>query len=406
VGGGKIKEMQVFTGRFKRRFTSPDITFIDTPGFFDCSSSDNRIANKIATHLNKMTDGSNLVLFCFPAYEIHVGSSVQAGCRFLKLMMNKISYDQIVIVLTHGNRLTPEEFEKAVVRMTIDFIPYLRDTLKFRVKEEVFIYNKGKEQDGLDGIFNCFAFNKQDRGDRASEFSFQESFNKVQDLLFELQEENQSMRIEIDEMKKEMAKGGKVSMKDMQVTVKDSIKEEEELLAKFKEEIKKEIHTLRLELASKDKEILELKTKLNDKKSGTKRLENENSKVNEINPKENIKPIIKKSSKYESPQPYKNFSHNHSLSLGEYHTSAPTEPYSKVRLTSLLKSIDTIAKSRTINTTTTTSMKHHPYKTPVAIDMMKTSRQSEKAPIVLKQASTSRPRGYYYTNRLGNNYQF
>ena len=409
IGSTKIKEIQVFTGRFKRRFTSPHITFIETPGFFDCSSSDNRIVNKIATYLNKMIDGSNLVLFCFPAYEIHVGSSVQASCRFLKMMMNKISYDQIIIILTHGNRLTPEEFEKAVVRITTDFIPYLRDILKFRVKDEVFVYNKGKEQDGLDSIFNYFAFNKQDGSNRVTEFSFQEAFNKVQDLLFEVQKENQIMRHEIDKMKKEMEKGSKVNVKDVQVIMEDFVKEEKRSFDKFKEEMKKEIDTLKLQLANKDKEILELKA--NEKKLGMKKLENENDKVNEMNSKENIKPIIKRSNKYESPQPYKTYTHNHSLSLGEYHTSAPTEPYSKIRLTSLLKSIDTISKSRAISTTTATSthsiqnIKHHPFKNPIAIDLLNTSRDSKQVPIVLKSASTSRPRGYCYTDRLGNNYQ-
>jgi len=263
IGTAEIKGIQLFIGRFKRRFTSPDVAFIETPGFFGSSSGDNRIVNTIATYLNKMTDGSNLVLFCFPAYEIHVETSVQASFRFLKMVMNRIRYDQMIIILTHGNGLTPEEFEKAIVRITKDFIPYLRDVLKLRVKDQVFLYNKGKEQDGISSIFNYFAFNKEDGNNRVTEFSLQEAFNKVQGVLFEVQKENKIMRREIDGMKKEMKKRSKVNVKDVQAIMEDFVKEKKRSFDKFKEEIKKEVDTLKVQLANKDKEILDLKAKEN-----------------------------------------------------------------------------------------------------------------------------------------------
>lgn len=432
VGNSETKEVQFFTGRFKRRFTPPEITFIDTPGFFDCSSSDYKTAAKIALALNKQTEGQNLVLFCFPAYELHKDSAVQASCKFLKLIMNKIAYDQIAIVLTHGNRLTPEEFEKAVVKMTTDFISRLKNTLNFRVKEEVFVYRKGQRQDGLDGIFNCLRFNREAnlrekcicRGSDSSEFSFQETFNKVQDLLLELQGENETLKSEIDEIKKEMERRSRADPRDFQTSMQDFMKEEKNSLDSFREEVRKEISALKLELASKDKEIAELKEKLSGKPSKDQPHVNNAENVKpkkdvkekkemEVNPKENVKPSITllrhSKQKYESPQAYKGYSHNHSLSIGEYHTSAALEPYSKLRLTSLLKSIDTISKSRALNSTAAASMNYAACRNPVGISLSKVSRQVKEqtnyAPTLLKSANASRLREYCYTNRSDKNYQ-
>eukprot|EP00826_Nyctotherus_ovalis_P035574 TRINITY_DN3064_c0_g7_i1.p1 TRINITY_DN3064_c0_g7~~TRINITY_DN3064_c0_g7_i1.p1 ORF type:complete len:464 (-),score=117.06 TRINITY_DN3064_c0_g7_i1:106-1497(-) len=428
VGSSETKEIQFFTGRFKRRFTPPEITFVDTPGFFDCSSSDYKTAARIALALNKLSEGQNLVLFCFPAYELHKDSAVQASCKFLKLIMNKIAYDQIAVVLTHGNRLTPEEFEKAVVKMTTDFISRLKNTLNFRVKEEVFVYRKGQKQDGLDGIFNCLRFNREakEKCSDSSEFSFQETFNKVQDFLLELQGENEILRNEIDEIKREMVKRSRGGSRDLQTTVQDFMKEEKNSLDSFKEEVRKEISAFKLELASKDKEIAELKEKLNEKEKPSKdqshvsnaenvkpKKDTKEKKEMEANPKENVKPSITllrhSKQKYESPQTYKGYSHNHSLSIGEYHTSAALEPYSKARLTSLLKSIDTISKSRTLNSTAATSMNYGACRNPVGIDLSKASRQVKEqtnyAPTLLKPANASRLREYCYTDRSEKNYQ-
>ena len=148
----ETKDVQTYHGRFKDRHDSPYIEFIDTPGFFDSSSRDNKIIAKIAMSLREIQDGINLVLFCFPAYEIRLDSSMQASWRFLKLVMGRAVYEHVVIILTHGNRLSPQELENAVARMTTEFIPYLRNKLGCKVKEEILIFMKGSKDDGLEGI--------------------------------------------------------------------------------------------------------------------------------------------------------------------------------------------------------------------------------------------------------------
>ena len=79
--------------------------------------------------------------------------------------MGRAVYEHVVIVLTHGSRLAPQELENAVIRMTTKFIPYLRDELNCKVKEEILIYKKESEDDGLDGVFNYIITNKKYKPD-------------------------------------------------------------------------------------------------------------------------------------------------------------------------------------------------------------------------------------------------
>ena len=100
----QTKDVKAYCGKFRGRLSSPDIVFIDTPGFFDSTAKDNEIIATIAKSLKQVEDGLNLILFCFPAYEIRLDSSIQASLKFLKLIMGKAVYEHVAIVLTHGNR--------------------------------------------------------------------------------------------------------------------------------------------------------------------------------------------------------------------------------------------------------------------------------------------------------------
>ena len=73
------KEVKIFTGKFRGRFTSPTITFIDTPGFIDGNSKDNTTIARITMELKQIKVGINIFLFCFSAYEIRLDSTMQ-GC--------------------------------------------------------------------------------------------------------------------------------------------------------------------------------------------------------------------------------------------------------------------------------------------------------------------------------------
>eukprot|EP00826_Nyctotherus_ovalis_P061968 TRINITY_DN8885_c0_g1_i1.p2 TRINITY_DN8885_c0_g1~~TRINITY_DN8885_c0_g1_i1.p2 ORF type:complete len:179 (-),score=35.03 TRINITY_DN8885_c0_g1_i1:8-544(-) len=114
------KDIHFLTQKFKGRFTSPEITFVDTPGFSDSSSRDSETIAKISTTLSHLQSGLNLVLFCFPAYEIRRVPSMQAGWKFLKLVLANASYEHLSIILTHGDKLSSHELEEAIARMTTE----------------------------------------------------------------------------------------------------------------------------------------------------------------------------------------------------------------------------------------------------------------------------------------------
>ncbi len=287
----ETREVQTFRGKFKGRLTSPDIVFIDTPGFFDSSSRDNKVIAKIAMSLHTVEDGLNLVLFCFPAYEIRLDSSMQASWRFLKLVMGKAVYEHVVIVLTHGNRLAPQELENAVRRMTTEFIPYLHNNLKCKVKDEILIYKKGEENDGLEEVLKYITssakylpkvmedlgrFWKPDDPLGSIEYLLQNSqiFNKIQELLFEVQDKNEDMQDQLEQIKREMASMGveqdkqvKSGLQVIEHSVSARIIEEKKDVDVFKDEVGKQVRLIQRQLEEKDKQIHLLKKDLEEVKS-------------------------------------------------------------------------------------------------------------------------------------------
>jgi len=286
----ETKEVQTFKGKFKNRLTSPDIVFIDTPGFFDSSSRDNKVIAKIAMSLHQVEDGLNLVLFCFPAYEIRLDSSMQASWRFLKLVMGRAVYEHVVIVLTHGNRLTSAELENAVKRMTTEFIPYLKNNLKCKVKEEILIYRKGEENDGLEDVLKYITSNEkykpkvmEDLGRfwkpedplGSIEYLLQNSeiFNKIQDLLSEVQSKNEDMQDQMEKIKQEMEdmanlqeKQVNLGLNELKNNVKNQFEEEKAQVAVFKDDVEKQIRSMQKQLDDKNKQIELLRRDLEEVK--------------------------------------------------------------------------------------------------------------------------------------------
>ena len=217
----ETQSVQSFTGKFRGQINSPDIVFIDTPGFFDSRSNDNKIIASIALSLHEIKDGLNLILFCFPAYEIRLDSSMQASWRFLKLIMGRAVYEHVIIVLTHGNRLSAQELEKSVVRMTTEFIPYLRDKLRCKVREDLLIYRKGYEDDGLGDIIKYITSSNKYKPIVSKDIrKFWNSenpmgtidnllknsyiFSKIQELVLEAQHSNEIVKKQIKKIKHEI----------------------------------------------------------------------------------------------------------------------------------------------------------------------------------------------------------
>jgi len=275
------KKVQSLKCRFKGRFTSPNITFIDTPGFFDRSTRDSYTINEIALSLREIEDGLNLVLFCFPAYEIRLAASMQACWKFLKLVMGNAVYEHVVIVLTHGSGLTSEELENAVARMTTEFIPYLRNTLNCKVKEEILIFNKDESDDGLDGVLGYITSNKkyrpalmEDLGKfwnpedpvRSIEYLIQNSkvFNKIQEILLEVQNKNICMSDPIGQTKKKI--GSIVLKKDefqkFQQNIKEQFKRSQKSVHYLRNEMIERIEQLKGNMEKKDKQIETLSKEL------------------------------------------------------------------------------------------------------------------------------------------------
>lgn len=290
----ETKEVQSYCGKFRANVDSPDIVFIDTPGFFDSSSKDNKIIAKIALSLHKIGDGVNLVLFCFPAYEIRLDASMQASWKFLKLIMGSAVYEHVVIVLTHGSRLTPQELEGSVARMTTEFIPYLRNTLRCKVKEEILIFKKDCEDDGLEEVLNYILENEkykpevmQDLGkfwDPKNPLSSLEAllknsatFGKIQGLLLEVQDRNESMQGQLRQIRHEMkhlnSNVERETRKDLgrlAHSVNTKIRAGKESVEALREQMHSQMKAMQQKLSEKNKQIDTLWKELHELKTGSK----------------------------------------------------------------------------------------------------------------------------------------
>jgi len=293
----ETKEVEVFSGKFKGRITSPDIAFIDTPGFFDTGSRDNKAIASIARCLGQIEDGLNLVLFCFPSYELRLDASMQACWKFLKLVMGRVVYEHVIIVLTHGDRLSPHELEGAVARMTTEFIPALREKLRCKVKDEILIYRKGKEDDGLDEVLKYVTSNEKykpritedlgkfwdpDNPLSSIEYLLQHSriFNKIQDLLLDARSDNSHLRAEFQETKDEIRsivlkenRELREEIKELKLYVNKQLEQDKNIIESLKSEMKRHMHAMQKSLNEKDKEIEKLKRECNKKTSTNNLLE-------------------------------------------------------------------------------------------------------------------------------------
>lgn len=287
----ETKEVKAFRGKFRGRLASPDIVFIDTPGFFDSSSKDNQVIAKIATCLRKIEDGLNLILFCFPAYEIRLDASLQASWKFLKLVMGKSVYEHVIIVLTHGNRLSANELETAITRMTREFIPYIRNSLKCKVKEEILIFLKGEEPDGLEDIMKYITlsskyqprimedlgkFWKEEDPLGSIEYLLQNSqiFKKIQDILQDCQIKNTDIQEQIEEIKKEMETMSKDQNKEIRKEIgnvgselQGQCNKQNKDMQSFKVEIEMKMKAMQQQLIDRDRQVVNLQKGMEEMKS-------------------------------------------------------------------------------------------------------------------------------------------
>lgn len=303
----ETKEVQVLCEKFKGRITSPDIVFIDTPGFVDTGSKDNKAITNVAKCLTQLENGLNIVLFCFPSYEIRLDSSMQCCLKFLRLVMNRAIYEHAIIVLTHGERLSPLELEEAVAKMTTEFIPLLRQRLGRRVREEILVYRKG-EDDGLDEVLKYVTgsekyvsgivddlgkFWDSDKPLNSIEYLLQNSkiFNKIQDLLLDAKSENESLREELKTTKEEMRseafkenKELKEEIKELTLYVNKQLEQDKNIIEALRMEMKRQLRAMQKSLHEKDKEIEKLKQKQPHKSSASNLLEMASNILNDSKP--------------------------------------------------------------------------------------------------------------------------
>eukprot|EP00826_Nyctotherus_ovalis_P009380 TRINITY_DN12473_c0_g1_i17.p1 TRINITY_DN12473_c0_g1~~TRINITY_DN12473_c0_g1_i17.p1 ORF type:complete len:480 (+),score=125.82 TRINITY_DN12473_c0_g1_i17:71-1510(+) len=268
-GKCETREVQMFCGKFKKRFNSPDILFIDTPGFID-NASTSKIASEINTSVNKLNGRVDLVLFCFPSYEIRLNLSMKISCRFLKAAMDNPVYQRIIIVLTHGNRLSGYELESAVAKMTTEFIPYLKTTLKCSVCEEILIYRKG-EDDGLDEVMR-YVEGGVDK-ELVESLSGQEkvveylvktsqSVAMLKEMLLNEQARSNEMESQLKQIREGTERKVKDAVKEAVQKVESKLKDERSYMELFKESVSRQLRLLQCQAAEKDKEIGSLRKEL------------------------------------------------------------------------------------------------------------------------------------------------
>lgn len=346
-GNDSSRDVKYLTRKFKSRFISPDITFVDTPGFSDIGSRDNKVIQKIATALNSFKGGHNLVLFCFPAFEIPFDSSMQVCWKFLKLIMPNVGYEHISIVLTHGNRLNSQELEEAVARMTTKFIPYIKDSLKCRVKEEILIYESEGKDDGLDGVLGYITVGREnelgkllkpENGLESVEYLLQNSrvFNQIQDLVVNVKERDECFEDEMRRLRLRLWKEVRKEVEKAFLGYEEKMMRELNSFESFKNDIKVQIKLMKEELGDKDRQIKHLKKQLDELKPNTKKISIETEIRNRYLQLDTERTCART----------RNINHFHSTETlpGNYHISPATEESPNV-----FKPIDTSAKFATMS---------------------------------------------------------
>eukprot|EP00826_Nyctotherus_ovalis_P011788 TRINITY_DN13071_c0_g1_i1.p1 TRINITY_DN13071_c0_g1~~TRINITY_DN13071_c0_g1_i1.p1 ORF type:complete len:424 (+),score=94.02 TRINITY_DN13071_c0_g1_i1:37-1308(+) len=360
-GTDSSRDVEYLTRKFKDRFISPDITFIDTPGFSDISSRDNKVIPKIVTALNSFKGGHNLVLFCFPAFEIPFDSSMQACWKFLKLIMHNVSYEHISIILTHGNRLNSQELEEAVARMTTKFIPYIKDSLRYKVKEEILIYESEGRDDGLDGVLGYITVNGENEGGKllklengleSVEYLLQNSrvFNQIQDLVVSVKERDGYLEDEIRRLRLRLWKEVRKEVEKVFLSYEEKMMRELSSFESFKNDIKVQIKQMKEELSDKDRLIKNLTRQLDEPKPNTKKISIETEIRNKYLQLDTERTCIRT----------RNINHFHSTETlpGNYHISPATEESPK--FFKYRKPIDISAKFATISKLSETAVHKAP----------------------------------------------
>ena len=270
VGSSRIpetKEARTFRGKFRGGENSPDLLFMDTPGFTDNDRNNENIIYSINKSLKQLQDGFNLILFCFPLSKICLDSFMKTCWKFIRSVMVDINYERIVIVLTHGNSLFGCELENAVARMTTMFIPYLKTKLQCNVSEEVLIYRKGSDSDGLDDVLKYI---KQENNvcskkpysciDNLIENS--SIFKEMKELLILMKNKNIEMEKQLKEEAIKNESRIKDAVKEVTQQMENKFKEEQIKMESFKDSISREMRKMQLQLNEKDKQIIKLKNSL------------------------------------------------------------------------------------------------------------------------------------------------
>jgi hypothetical protein len=201
--------------------------------------------------------------------------------------MGSAVYEHVVIVLTHGSRLTAQELEESIRRMTTKFIPYLRNTLRCKVREEALIFKKGYKDDGLDSVLNYIIANKKykpkvmkDIGkywnpkDPATSIEFllknSLTFAKIQGLLLEVQDKNEDLQGQLKQIKHEMKHANKETIRRLAHSVNTKIRAEKETVDTLREEMETQMKSMQQKINEKNQQIDILWKELHEFKSNTK----------------------------------------------------------------------------------------------------------------------------------------
>jgi hypothetical protein len=362
---GILEGIQSLTKKFKGRFASPDITFIDTPGFTDCSVKDNEATLKVSKTLAILNNGLNLILFCFSVYEIRNETFMRAGWKYLSLVLANAKYEYVSIVLTHRSCLASQELEEAVARMTTEFIPSYQTHLEVqgevKVKDKILIYGEEGDEDGLDGVLGYITSSKgyrlivmENLGKfwmpkdplGSIEYLLQNAkiLNQIQDLVLNTKDNHRALEEEVNKLKDKITslklhKDQEIKEEIEKVTLgyQETVKQELDLLEDFKNEMNEKLKQMKEEMNNKDKKIETLSKQIEDFKENTNKKESINTGIRNQNLQFDAK-------KYQL-KTVRNYTDRSAILPGNYYIALPAEKYSD---NYLAKVIERITSSRPI----------------------------------------------------------
>jgi len=147
----ETKEIKAIKGTFFNQPSSENCLFIDTPGLYDPSMSDEAAIMQFIEFMRTIKDGINLILFCFPI-EIRFDNSYSSCLKILGNMLGNEVFKLVRLVITFQNITNPAKYKEQITKLKAQ-LPGLMSELGIPLNsKEIFEYYHDASNGNLSSV--------------------------------------------------------------------------------------------------------------------------------------------------------------------------------------------------------------------------------------------------------------